>query len=507
MTGGTLFTDVRTICADNPATLSASTDVLVLGDRIAEIGASARGQATPDCFVFEGHGRHLLVPGLINAHFHSSTNHMKGALPSMPLEVFMLYESPADRSPVPSPRAAYVRTMLACIDMLRLGTTSVQDDAFFVPFPADEAIDAVMQAYADCGIRATVALDQPTLPESSKLPYLDEFPPALRPVLDTPAPVGEDQLLDTYQRMASRWHGADRGRLQIGMSVSAPQRVSLGYFHALDDLSRKLDVPLFVHVLETKAQRTLMTEQPRFAGESLVAYIDNNGLLTDRTNVIHAVWIDDGDLARIAATGSVVIHNPMSNLRLGSGIAPYRRMRNAGIPVALGLDEAICGDSNSMWEVIRTAGLIHNITGEDYSSWPSAEEILQSLWGSGARAMRRAGELGRLEVGCLADLAVLDLNSRAFTPLNSVCGQLVYCETGASVEMTMVAGRKVFERGRLTLVDEAGLLEEARERFSAGRDRGQPHEEPEADTVAAYRRIVSRAARADVGMNRWVGHL
>jgi cytosine/adenosine deaminase-related metal-dependent hydrolase len=105
----------------------------------------------------------LLLPGLINGHFHSSVNHLKGSLDSMPLELFMLYESPAESAEVTS-RAVYVRTMLAAIEMLRTGTTAVLDDAFFVPAPRPETIDAVMQAYADSGIRAVLALDQPNVP-------------------------------------------------------------------------------------------------------------------------------------------------------------------------------------------------------------------------------------------------------------------------------------------------------------------------------------------------------
>src|SRR5580692_950309 len=119
----------------------------------------------------------LLMPGLINGHFHSSVNHLKGTLDSLPLEIFMLYESPAE-APAVTPRMAYVRTMLAAMEMLRTGTTAVLDDAFFVPVPTPPIIDAVMQAYADSGIRAVLGLDQPNVPELQKYPYLAELLPA-----------------------------------------------------------------------------------------------------------------------------------------------------------------------------------------------------------------------------------------------------------------------------------------------------------------------------------------
>src|SRR5215216_6257312 len=143
--------------------------VLIDGGRIVAVGRDVG--ATDGALVIDGNGM-LLMPGLVNAHFHSSVNHMKGRLPSLPLELFMLQESPSLEVLRPSPREAYVRTMLGCLEMLRSGVTAVQDDAFFVPEPTEDIIDAVMQAYADSGIRARVALDQSNLPEIGKFPFL-----------------------------------------------------------------------------------------------------------------------------------------------------------------------------------------------------------------------------------------------------------------------------------------------------------------------------------------------
>ncbi len=227
----------------------------------------------------------------------------------------MLYESPADPALRPTPREAYLRTMLGALEMLRTGTTSVQDDAFLMPTPEPDVIDAVMQAYADSGIRATVALDQPELPDTDKLPFLDGLDglaPAVAAALRAPATAAASELLDAYDHLVGTWHGAAGGRLSAAVSISAPQRVSPEYWGALDDLSRTHDLPVFAHLLETRTQRALSvpgTGQDRFAGRSLVRYADDLGLLNDRVNVIHAVWVDDDDLDRIAAAGAVVAHN------------------------------------------------------------------------------------------------------------------------------------------------------------------------------------------------------
>lgn len=501
----TLFRRVHVLDLDLESGMTPVQDVLVLGDRIAEVGPEAASRAPEGCVIVDGLSRHLLAPGLINAHFHSSANHMKGLLPSLPLELFMLYESPEIPDLAPSPREAYLRTMLGGLEMVRSGTTAVQDDAFFVPQPETEVIDAVFEAYRDLGIRATVAIDQPQLPEAEKFPFLSERAPArLRRYLQEPPSVTRERMLELNRWLIDTWHGAHGGRLRAAVSISAPQRVSPEYFADLEELSRRHGLPLFAHMLETKVQRVLAQEQPRFAGRSLVQYTADLGLLNDRTNVIHAVWVDDEDLALIAEHGATIAHNPISNLRLGSGIMPFAAVRDHGIPIALGSDEAITDDAVNLWAVAKAAGLIHNITGEDPGRWPSARAVLHCLFEGGARAMLPGTELGVVRRGALADLILIDLQSLAFTPLNDLARQLVYCENGTSVRLTMVAGRIIAEHGKVLTVDEASLLAESRELFAERMPALKAAAARAADLDPYYRDMVGNAAERDVGFTRWV---
>ena len=499
-----LFRQAHVLEQHEGGSMSSATDVLVQGNRIVALGPDL---PTPSfqTRIIEARGK-LLMPGLVNGHFHSPVNHMKGALPSLPLELFMLYESPALEALRPSPREAYVRTLLAGLEMLRIGVTAVQDDAFFMPDPEPAVIDAVMQAYADCGIRATVALDQPELAELDKLPFLaDLLPDAMRAELARPPAFGRAALLAAYNHLIARWHGHDDGRLRAAVSCSAPQRVSPDYFAALDDLSRAHGLTFYAHMLETKLQRVLATEQPRFGGRSLVRYTADLGLLSDRMNVIHAIWVDDDDLDLIASAGATIAHNPISNLRLGSGVMPFRRIRDRGIPVCLGTDEAIADDAVNMWGVAKMVGLIHNITSTDPQHWPNASEVLDSLLRGGSRAMGLAADLGAVAPGRLADLALLDLDTLAFTPLNDLHRQLVYCENGGSVVLTMVAGQIVFEAGQVTTIDEVTLRAEARDIFDRRRPALEAARRAADRWLPAYRTMVATAASRDVGMQRWVG--
>ncbi len=501
----TIIRDACVLTMDAHDAILDRANILIDGDRIIAVAPDAEfpDADAASARTIDAKG-HLAMPGLVNAHFHSPVNHLKGSLDSLPLEVFMLYESPALDAAALSPRAAYVRTMLGALEMLRNGVTAVQDDAFFVPAPSPDMIDAVMQAYADSGIRATVALDQPNVPELDKLPFLgDLLPSDLKAELARPAPMDAAGLLACYGHLLERWHGAADGRLAAAVSCSAPQRVTPEYFRALDALSRQHDLPFYVHVLETKLQRVLGHEN--FGGRSLIRYVHDLGLLSDRMNIIHAIWLDDADIAMIAESGAVVAHNPISNLRLGSGVMPFRALRDAGVPICLGTDEAIADDAINMWLVAKMAGLIHNITDPDYARWPKAGEVLDCLIRGGARAMRRGKTLGRLAPGYQADLILLDLDTLPFTPLNDLRRQLVYCESGGSVRLTMVAGRIVFEDGRVTTVDEAALRAEARE--YARRFAGNQSEVEQAASRLSpyYRTMYLTAAGREIGMNRWLG--
>lgn len=501
-TGATLFRQVDVYDSAAISGKRGPLDVLIRGRAIAEI--AARIEPPRGANVVDGRNK-LLMPGLVNGHFHSSVNHMKGRLPCLPLEMFMLYESPSLPVLTPTPREAYLRTMLAGLEMIRCGTTAVQDDAFFVPDPTPEIIDAVAQAYADLGIRATLALDQPEVAEITKFPFLaDLVPDDIKAELAQSPRLGRRDLLALYDHLIQTWHGHDHGRIRAAASCSAPQRVTPEYFADLNDLSRAHDMPLYVHILETRLQRVL--GQECFGGRSLVRYVADLGLLSPRMNIIHAIWVDDADLDLIAASGAVVAHNPISNLRLGSGVMPFRKMRQRNIPICLGTDEAIADDATNMWNVIKLAGMIHTMAGGDYEDWPQAREILDCCIEGGARAMGQADHLGAVAVGRTADLILIDLATLAFTPLNDLPRQLVHCETGGSVTMTMVDGRILYNDGRLLSVDEPALLSEARELFAARAPALAAAAEAMNRFAPYYRAMLAKAEACDVGMNRRLGH-
>lgn len=498
----TLIKGARVLTQDDSQTEYNAADILIQGSQFRSIGPDL--QIPSDIEVhrtIDARGK-LAMPGLINGHIHSPGNFAKGTLDNLPLEIFMLYEVPPLSETAPGFRLNYVRTMLGIIEMLKLGVTSIHDDAFYVPSPSAEAIDGVMQAYVDSGVRAVATLDQPNVIEYEKYPYLYEIlPPDLRQKMAAAPAMPAQDLLDCYKHLIDRWHLSGDGRVRAGVSVSAPQRVTVDYFEALSQISKDLDIPFDIHILETKLQRVLGQEK---YGKSLVRYVHDLGLLDEHMMVIHAIWVDDDDVRLIADAGCSIAHNPVCNLRLGSGVMTWRRMRDHGINLCLGSDEACSDDTANMWLVGKMAGLIHSITEVDYRKWPQANEILWALTRGGAKAMRMEGRVGALAPGYQADLILLDLDTLAFTPLNNLQRQLVYSETGTSVVMTMVAGNIVFENGRVLSVDETAIKAEVRELMKEYSKETERALEDAARLEPYYREMYLRAAAQDVGMNRWI---
>ncbi|HSV85344.1 MAG TPA: amidohydrolase family protein [Levilinea sp.] len=495
----TLIRNARILTMDNQDTEYERADILIRVQTIAEIGVDLNVPARAGLRQIDGAGK-LVMPGLINGHVHSPGNFLKGALDNLPLEIFMLYEVPPLSENTAGFSLNYLRTLLGAVEMLKLGVTSVHDDAYYVPVPTPDAIDGVMKAYVDCGIRAVATLDQPNILEYEKYPYLyDLLPQDIRDEMTAARLMSSQELLDCYQYLIDRWHQAGDGRVRAGVSVSAPQRVKADYFEALSALSKQLDLPFNIHILETKLQRVLGDVK---YGKSLVRYVHDLGLLDEHMMAIHSIWIDDDDVRLLSEAGCSVAHNPVCNLKLGSGVMTWRRLREHGINICLGSDEACSDDTANMWYVGKTAGLVHSIDEVDYRRWPKATEILQALTRGGARAMRMDAQVGMLAPGYQADLIMLDLNSLAFTPLNDLRRQLVYCENGSSVVMTMVAGQVVVEDGRVLTVDEEALKAEVRKLMPMMQSQLNKAEEAARRLEPYYREMYLRCARQEVGLRR-----
>ncbi|HWF35489.1 MAG TPA: amidohydrolase, partial [Solirubrobacteraceae bacterium] len=412
-------------------------DIRVEGDHISAIAPALPASDDAD-EVIDGR-RRLAIPGLINSHFHSNQNFLRGRYPSRPLESMMLYAYPFDPSIGVSPELVRLRTLAVAIEALKSGVTCVLDDCAELPAQDMGQLAALFGAYDESGIRANCSGHVINRPFADTLPYAERFlPEDLIELFHAAPPPTTDAYMEFAAEAVARFH--DRGRQRFVVAPSGPQRCTEDLLGAAAEFARRHETAYHTHVLETKVQ--LITGRELY-GKSLVQHLHDSDALNERLTMAHAIWITPEDIELMVASGCSVAHNPVCNLRIGSGIAPVRELLDAGVNVALGTDEIDCNDSGRLFDVMHVAGLVHNLTHYDYDEWPTAAEILHAATMGGARSLCIDDIVGSLTVGKKADIVLVDLDAPPFVPLNDPCVHLVYSENGSSVTDVLVDGEVV----------------------------------------------------------------
>lgn len=394
----------------------------------------------------------LVFPGLVNAHTHSYGNLARGLFDALPLEPWMPYATAVTMRR--TWREGYVSATLGCVEMIRTGTTAVLDQLG----GSHESQAGALQAYSDAGVRVALAPMVTDIPAHETIQHGLATPPAVQRRLEQVPPPKRSQVVGQLRELLADWHGKD-ACMSVLIGPSGPQRCSQELLIACRDLAREFDTGLHTHLLETRTQQAFA--QARY-GRSMVAYLDELGLLSSRFSGAHAVWCTDADLRILAKADATLVHNPWSNLTLGSGIAPLPSWRESGVGRALGTDGANCGGDLNMFQSMKLATSLHRSSGEPVDTWTTPREIFKLATEGGAGALQLTGRVGRIEPGYEADLVIINLASPTYVPLSDALTQLVYGETGAGVETVIVGGEVVLDERRLTRVDEHALLEEAR---------------------------------------------
>jgi cytosine/adenosine deaminase-related metal-dependent hydrolase len=424
--------------------------------------------------VIDGRNR-LLVPGLVNAHTHSPTNVLKGTGDVLTHPTFM-WLNQADTA-ARTPDEVRLSALVGCIEHLLSGTTAVIDH-----FPeqgfSEEDVDAIVDAYRVSGLRALVAL---RIFDGS---YDDILPPDGLPaaIANPLGPRPLDESLALVESSVARHDGSADGRIRLCPAPSNPSRCSDALLSAVRDMAERRDTAVHMHLLETKIQAEIARSR---YGVSMVAHLDRLGLLNDRLSCAHTIWVDAEDIERISTRGTIPVHNPESNLKIGTGIAPVAKMLQAGVVVALGTDGASTNDNLDMHEAMRLAAMLQRPFEPDRSRWPTAADALGMATVAGGKALRQSG-LGTLAAGAPADLVLHDLTAVPWIPLNDPLRQLVFSATSASVDTVMVGGRTLVEDGRIVAFDGAAILNEARDLVRHLRDRNRALHRTVARVAAAF---------------------
>jgi 5-methylthioadenosine/S-adenosylhomocysteine deaminase len=482
------------VTGDAAGTRHEEADVLIEGDRIAAIGPGVAGTAAAsgrDVEVIDVR-QAIVMPGFVNAHTHSNEGFEQGAHDNLPLELWLLESYPPWGMPRFSEREHYLRTMLTAIESVRSGVTTVQDDLLHF-FCTPEGLDGAAKAYRDAGLRAYITVTMWDRPLADSLPFGRELIPlALQAELEaTPPPTAAD-FLDLFRLHLRNWHGHG-GRIGIVLGPCGTQRCTDPLLAEVAALSARHSVGIHCHVLETRTQavtaRTLYNT-------TMIEHMRDLGLLGPRLTINHAIWLTEHDVALLGEHGCSITHNPLSNLKLGSGVCPVRRLLRAGVNVALGTDGLATSDTADMVEAIRAAALLHKIRKPEYDEWVGADEAFAMATRGGARSCLAEAEIGSLEVGKKADIILLDRRAWGFVPLNDPLRQLAYSVTSEAVTHSIVDGRVLMRDRVIIVLDEAAIkaeVMECAERFRrdhrpkmrAGAARLAPH------IAAIYRRAMA----------------
>lgn len=417
-------------------------DVQIESGCIAAIGA----QLKPTGVIVDGRNK-LLLPGFVNAHTHSSEMWQRGIIPPVPLELWLaeLYEfTPLE------PEQVYLSALGTAVETLLTGGTSVVDHLVLIPGKEAETIAAAIRAYQEVGIRAFVA------------PLIqDQVLPAGLPTNGTDVAHqsyfrSTEETLDLVRNSISQFHRPEQ-RINLLVAPTGVHLCSDALFEGCIELSDQYNLCRHAHLLETKAQKMLSHEK---YGCSAVEHLKRIGYLSSRTSLAHCVWLEDSDIEILAETQSTVVHNPLSNLRLGSGIAPILKYRELGVNIAFGCDGSASNDSQDLLEAVKIGSILHNVTDFDYRKWITPREAVEMAALGGAKGLNAADQLGSLAIGKKADLVLYDLTSLSLLPRTDPVGLLILGRPAQAVSSVWVDGQQVVANGQVTTIDVNQLKQE-----------------------------------------------
>jgi 5-methylthioadenosine/S-adenosylhomocysteine deaminase len=413
------------VTCDGSGSVLADGGVVVENGRIARVAASAELEASASNArqVIDGRG-HILMPGLVNTHCHAGDSLFRGLVENLPLEPWLQTVWKAEGA-ILNPQTSRLGSELGFAELLLSGVTTVMD-MFWYPHETVAAARSVGLRVATGGI-----------------------------FFDPPGVTGHD--------LAGRIAEAERFFEDFGNDDDVfPSIMPHGAYTVAPDnlktakaLAERHGALFSIHAAETRAEQADVTGR---YSRSIIRHMDHLGLLDRRTVLAHCVHLDDEEIAILARTGANVAHNPMSNLKLASGVARIPDMLAAGVNVTLGTDGAISGNDLDMWMALRLAATLH----KGVSGRPdvvSTGEALAMLTSSGARALNASDRIGSLEPGKFADIIMIDLKRPHAVPVFDPVTHLVYSTAKSDIRHVFVGGQQMVRDGALTRHSLSGTLE------------------------------------------------
>ena len=405
--------------------------VAVRGDSIVAVGPTEEMVKTYRAAEAVNCADTVIMPGLVNAHTHIPMTLMRGLNDDLRLDVWLGYLMPVEREFV-TPDFVKLGTRVACAEMIRSGVTTFADMYYFE--------EAIAEQTAEIGMRALLG----------------------QTILVFPAPDAEtfEDALLLCRRFIEHWNG--HSLIQPAVAPHAWYTATPELLLACADLARAFDVPLHTHVSETRLEADNSVNQNQM---SVVAWLEQHGILDTKLLAAHCVHIDEQDMFALRKAGAGAAHCPSSNLKLASGIAPISQMLALGLKVGVGTDGSASNNDLDMVEEVRLASFIAKVATQNPTSLP-ARQALELVTIGGARAVHMAHLTGSLEAGKRADVAVLDMTGIHNQPHfhnhpNAVYSRIVYSTKSSDTTHVICNGRWLMRDRELLTIDEVAAREDA----------------------------------------------
>ncbi len=423
----TLFSNVTAVTMDETDSVLLDAFVGVTDGKISYVGRKAPKEHPQQ--IIDGTGM-VLMPGLINCHTHLPMTILRGYADDYDLQTW-LNDHIFPREDKLDGRAVKAATLLGIAECLRFGITSVSDMYSFC--------DEICQAVDESGIKANISRGTTYFVDPT-----EEFDPEQFPA---------------YQEMVAiheKWHGYDHGRIKIEASIHGEYTSNYKLWEALAEYAINNNLGMHIHLSETKSEHESCLERH---GLTPAQVLDCHGALYPRLTAAHCVWCDDEDIALLARREATVVHNPVSNMKLASGIAPVAKMLEAGVNVALGTDGMASNNNADLFEEIKTAALLAKVSSLDPTAL-TASQVLRMATVNGARCQGRETECGQIQEGMDADLILLDFTQPHLIPCHNILSHLAYSASGHDVCMTMVRGKILYAAGKYPTIDMNAVVKE-----------------------------------------------
>lgn len=427
--------------------------VSISGNRIAAVGKSRDiidqypGEEIINC------NGNILMPGLIDSHVHLAQAMIRGCADDLGLLDWLgkrVWVLQGNYSHADGKASA----ALCTLEMIKSGTTSFIEVMLAERYGFDGVAETVLQS----GMRAAIGkivMDLPSYAKKENFMY---------PGMIEDGETSIQHTLDAYDK----WNGANNGQIRVWFGPRTPGGVTPGLYDRISKLAAERGMGITIHLSEVREDIDYARSQ---GFRTPTEFALGHGLLGPQTVLAHCVWTDEKDWEILAQTGTHVSHNPASNAKTATGIAPVHKMLQAGVNVSIGCDG---GPSNNTYDMIREFRLVSylgNLLESDPTVVP-AETVLEMATLRGAQAFGMEDQLGSIEVGKLADLIVINTDTPHMTPVWDPVSAVVYTAHGSDVETVVIDGKFVMRNRQVLTLDEPSILAEARRRAAEVAQRG-----------------------------------